>query len=104
MLTLLVVGEGVLIVATRHPPKRFETVDADSYMAFDTATGQLCKTFQTQSAPQNVRPSHTVAPPDQRRSQDPILDAIDRTSTESQNQDRGQLDFIQGLPECSHIH
>ncbi len=46
ILALLVVAEGGYIFLHRHPINRFKSVDEDGYVAFDSATGQLCRTFR----------------------------------------------------------
>jgi len=40
----MVFAEGLLIFWNRHSINRFKAVDEDGYMAFDSATGQICRT------------------------------------------------------------
>lgn len=48
----MLVTESVYILMHRHPTNRFKSVEEFGYgvVAFDTATGQLCKTLRTKSA------------------------------------------------------
>jgi hypothetical protein len=50
ILALMVVAEGAFILLRRNPINRFKEVDMDSYVAFDTATGQICRTFRANAS------------------------------------------------------
>jgi hypothetical protein len=47
ILALMIVAEGLFILWNRHSINRFKAVDADGYVAFYSATGQICRTFRT---------------------------------------------------------
>jgi tetratricopeptide (TPR) repeat protein len=47
ILALTVVAEGAFILLRRYPINRFKAADVDGYVAFDTSTGQICRTFRT---------------------------------------------------------
>jgi len=52
-LAISLAGESLLIFVYRHPANRFKPVDGyQGAVAFDTATGQLCKTLRTKTAAQ----------------------------------------------------
>jgi hypothetical protein len=53
-LALAVVVEGGYIFLQRHPANRFKPMDDDGYVAFDTASGQLCRTFRSNSATKRI--------------------------------------------------
>ena len=54
ILALVVIAEGGYIFLHRHPINRFKPIDDDGYLAFDTASGQLCRTFRSNSAPKKI--------------------------------------------------
>ena len=50
VLALLLAAESLFILMHRHPANRFKPVEGyDGVVAFDTATGQLCKTLRTKA-------------------------------------------------------
>jgi hypothetical protein len=59
ILAILVVVEGAFILLNRHSINRFKAVDVGGYVAFDSATGQICRTFRTTARlpKQEVSPS-----------------------------------------------
>src|ERR1700730_446981 len=85
VLALLLATESLFILMHRHPTNRFKPVEGyDGVVAFDTATGQLCKTLWTksaaeigQSAAEAVKkpvPCAPLPPP----SGDSVIDKIER--------------------------
>ena len=53
LLAVVVAAETFFILTHSHPANRFKSVGGyDGVVAFDTATGQLCKTLRTKSATQ----------------------------------------------------
>lgn len=46
ILTVLLVGLSAYMLMSRRPTERFKLVDGyDGYVAFDTTTGQACRTY-----------------------------------------------------------
>jgi hypothetical protein len=80
ILIILLVGESVYIVLDRHTINRFKPVDQDGYVAFDTATGQLCRSYRSKALEKTFKPAPTssLLPQSQSRPEDPILAAIER--------------------------
>jgi hypothetical protein len=85
VLAVLLVAESVYILMHRHPANRFKPVEGyDAIVAFDTATGQLCKTLRTKSAAEIEKSAAEAAkqpvpcPPLPAPSGDPVLDEINR--------------------------
>jgi hypothetical protein len=78
-------------------------VDEDAYLAFDSVTGQLCKSFRAKSLPvtTNLIPSSHHS---EREDKDPILNAIRADNPESRAEETARMDFIRGLPTCADIH
>jgi hypothetical protein len=78
-LTLLLVAESVYILLRRQPTNRFKAVEGyQGIVAFDTATGQLCKTLRTKSAAEIER-------------------SAEKSSADS------ALQFVANLPRCADI-
>jgi hypothetical protein len=105
ILTILMVAESVYIVLDRHTINRFKTVDQDGYVAFDTATGQLCRSYRSKAPDKTVRPAPTssVSPQSQSRPEDRILAAIERGSPDAQAEEKTEGEFIRGLPACADL-
>jgi hypothetical protein len=122
-LALLLAAESLYILSHRHPINRFKPVDGyDGLVAFDTATGQLCKTLRTKSAAEieqlEGEAANEVAPcpPLPAPSGDKVRDALDRGSISKrcggtgEDEDVAQksdadstLEFAAKLPACADI-
>jgi hypothetical protein len=103
ILALVVVAEGGYIFLHRQNINRFKPVDTDGYMAFDTASGQLCRTFQAKPAPRKVQSSPSPARPSELHSGDPILDTIQNGADSAPTGKDTEVEFIRGLPACADI-
>jgi hypothetical protein len=119
-LVLLLMVESFYILKLRHPTNRFKPVDSyDGLVAFDTSTGQLCKTLRTKTAAEieklDVEASKKVVPcpPMPAPSGDPVLDEINRVGITKrcggngenvdQRSDDTAIEFIAQLPACADI-
>ena|ERR1019366_8550635 len=120
VLVLLLAAESSYIVIHRHSISRFKQFGDDDLIAFDTATGQICKTLRTKSVAQIERSeTDTVSkrapcPPLPSPSGDPVLDEINRLARSRRcggnREDASQkleanstLEFIANLPACADI-
>lgn len=103
ILALLVVAESGYIFLHRHPINRFKPMDDDGFVAFDTASGQLCRTYQSKSAPRTIESSPSSDHSSESGSRDPILGAIRNAGPNAQAERETQLEFIRGLPTCDDI-
>jgi hypothetical protein len=114
VLATAVLAESAFIIFGRHPINRFRAVDVDGYLAFDTATGQLCKTIRTkpiskgnQSSPAADRsPQPRLASPDGDKTSkgwDAIVDAIQNSPSNSETEEKYRLELIRELPACADI-
>lgn len=103
VLALLVVTASEYIVLSRNPVNRFKPIDQDGYVAFDTATGQLCKTFRTKTVPEKIQSIPSSDRSNGSRPVDPILDAIRGGVPDAQAEQAAQVQFIRGLPACADI-
>jgi hypothetical protein len=120
-LALLLTVESFYILKLRHPTNRFRPVDSyDGLVAFDTVTGQLCKTLRTKSAAE-IEKSDAEAvkksgpcPPLPAPTGDPYLDEINRIGISKRCGGGGEdvaqksdgdsaLEFIAKLPACADI-
>ena len=124
VLLFALAAESAFILSRRQPANRFKPIDAyDGLVAFDTATGQLCKTLRTKSAAQIEQEERAAkaaketepCPPPRAHSTDPILDAIESAGTSkrcggdgediAENSGSGSnMEFVAGLPTCASIH
>jgi hypothetical protein len=95
--------ESGYILTTRHSIARFKPVDVDSYLAFDSATGQLCKTFRPTATSHGVNPAPTSIPSTRPSSGDPILDMIQGGNPREQSSIAGKTQFLLSLPVCADI-
>src|SRR6266550_464889 len=120
-LALLLAAESLFILMYRRPTNGFKAVDGyDGVVAFDTATGQLCKTLRTKSAAEIEQAEAEAVnkpapcPPLPAPSGDPILDEIKRSGIskscggnsedDAQKSDAGSsLEFVAKLPACADI-
>ena len=119
ILALLVVAEGGYIFLHRHPINRFKSVDEDGYVAFDSATGQLCRTFRPGPPHKEAQPAPIKPAPSSFQSKksdpkfDPILDAIrgglseaefdKNIQKEKDTNTEAQAEFIRSIPACADI-
>jgi len=103
ILVLVVVGQGGYIFLHRRPINRFKPVDDDGYAAFDTATGQLCRTFRAGPSPRGVHYSPSAGQTPETRSGDVILDMIQNGPSNAQAGEKDRIEFIRGLPTCAVI-
>ncbi|SRR6266404_8723905 len=104
ILAIMVVTEGFFILWNRHSINRFKAVDADGYVAFDSATGQICRTFQTSARLSKQEVSPSLNSPAESRSRDPILDAMQDGSKDAQARESADAEFVRRLPSCADIH
>ena len=118
-LALTVLAESAYIFLHRQPINRFKPVDVDAYLAFDSKTGQLCRTFRPGRRSQAVQRTPIKPAPssfDSKKSSskvDPILSAIRDGLTEAafekvvrEEKDanaEAQGEFIRSLPACADI-
>jgi hypothetical protein len=119
-LALLLTVESFYILKLRHPTNRFKPVDSyDGLVAFDTATGQLCKSLRTKTAEEIEKLDAEAAkkpapcPPLPARSGDQVLDEINRAGISKrcggngegvdQKSDDTAIEFIAQLPACADI-
>jgi hypothetical protein len=120
-LALLLAAESLFILMHRHPTNRFKAVENyDGIVAFDTATGQLCKTLRTKSAAEIEQSEAEAAkkpapcPPLPAPSGDPFLDEINRVGISKKCGGNGEnvaqksdndstLEFVAKLPACADI-
>jgi hypothetical protein len=103
ILALALFMEGGYIFWHRHPINRFRTVEDNGYVAFDSATGQLCRTYRTKPSPKRapaVLPSDRFA---EKPTGDPILDAMRNGPTSVQAGEDTEVEFVRGLPACADI-
>jgi hypothetical protein len=117
----LLAAESLYILMHRHPTKRFKSVEGYSgVVAFDTGTGQLCKTLRTRSVAeikQSEADAATVpepCPPLPAPSGDPVLDEINRVAISKRCGGNGEdvaqqsgadswEEFAANLPACADI-
>jgi len=103
VLALLVLAEGGYILLHRQPINRFKLMDDDGYVAFDTVSGQLCKTFRSNSVPNGVKTSPLSDHSTGSSSGDLILDSV-RNGAMNTRAERGTgVEFILKLPPCRDI-
>jgi hypothetical protein len=120
ILALAVVAEGGYILLHRNAVNRFKAVDEDGDLAFDSATGQLCRTIRPAPLPKKMQLAPIKPAPssfDSKESNpklDPILSAIRGGLTEAEFEKKvqeekdanaeAQAEFIRGLPACVDIY
>jgi hypothetical protein len=122
ILLILLAAETGYILTHRHPSGWFRVLSDYDYgvVAFDSATGRLCKTLRTKSAAE-IEKSDAEAvkkpgpcPPLPTPTGDPYLDEINRIGISkrcggsgedvAQKSDRDSaLEFIAQLPDCADI-
>lgn len=113
-LTVTVFAESGYIFIHRRSINRFRPVDEDAYLAFDSATGQLCRTFRP--GPRRKKNSAPIKPApscldSEESDPDPIIRAIRGRPTEAEKKVQEEMDanteahaeFIRGLPSCADI-
>jgi len=76
-------------------------MDDDGYVAFDTASGLLCKTFRSNFASKEIAPSPSSDRSPETKSGDPILDFIRNGEPTAQSERDTKVEFILKLPTCS---
>jgi hypothetical protein len=84
---------------SRHPINRFKPVDQDAYVAFDTATGQLCRSYRSE-APKSTTmpaPASSLSPQAQSHSVDPILSMIERGNPMPKHKRKPKLSSFAGF-------
>jgi hypothetical protein len=121
LFAVVIAAETFFILTRSHPANRFKPVDGyEGVVAFDTATGQLCKTLRTKSAAQIEREAESASAakelepcPPSPRSGDPFTDAIERTAMSKRcggdaedikSESDFPTQFVAGLPICDRIH
>jgi|HubBroStandDraft_3_1064219.scaffolds.fasta_scaffold670127_1 hypothetical protein len=119
-LAIMLTVESFYILKLRHPTNRFKPVEGyDGLVAFDTGTGQLCKTLRTKTAAEIEKLDAEAAkkpvpcPSLPAPSGDPGLDEINRASISKkcggngedvdQKSDDTAIEFIAQLPACADI-
>jgi hypothetical protein len=119
---ILLAAESGYVLIHRHPSDRFKVVRDYDYgiVAFDSATGRLCKTLRTKSAAEIDQSEAEAAkkpapcPPLPAPSGDRFLDEINRVGISkrcggsgedvSQKSDADSaLEFVARLPACADI-
>ncbi len=114
ILAFVVVAEAGYIFLHRHPINRFKSVDDNGYAAFDTATGQLCRTIRVKSTLKGVQyspsfdhapESHLGNPTEGKTStvHDRILDAIRNSPSNTAEAENLRVELVRDLPACSDI-
>jgi hypothetical protein len=103
VLALLVLAEGGYIFLHHQPINRFKLMDDEGYVAFDTVSGQLCKTFQSKSPPNRAEPSPSSDHSAGSSSGDPILDSIQNRAVNPRAERGTGVEFILKLPTCRDI-
>jgi hypothetical protein len=103
ILALVVIAEGGYIFWHRQPINRFKPMDDDGYVAFDTASGQLCRTFRANSAPKKIAPSPSSDRSPKTKSGDAILDCVRNGEPSAQPERDSTVEFILKLPTCRDI-
>jgi len=120
IIVVLLAVETSYILIHRRPLGRFRTVSEDAFVAFDTATGQLCKTLRTRSVAEIEQQEADAAkklepcPPLPPSSGDPVIDEIRRKSMSKRCGGSGEdatqkseadstLEFAAKLPACTDI-
>jgi hypothetical protein len=122
ILLILLTAETGYVLMHRHPSDRFKVVRDYGYgiVAFDSATGRLCKTLRTKSTAE-IEHSDAVAakkavpcPPLPAPSGDPVIDEINRAGISKKcggtgedvvqkSDDDSTLEFVASLPACADI-
>ena len=118
---VLLAAESLYILMHRHPTNRFKSVEGYSgVVAFDTATGQLCKTLRTKSVAEikqseaNAAKVSAPCPSLPAPSGDPVLDEINRVGISKRCGGNGEdvaqesdadstVEFVAKLPACADI-
>jgi len=105
ILIILLVAESGYIALNRHSVNRFKPVDQNGYLAFDSATGQLCKSYRSKGPVKtfNAAPAASLPPQSKLSPEDRILAAIERGSPDAQAREKAEVEFIRGLPACADI-
>jgi hypothetical protein len=104
ILALMLVAESAEILMHRHSPNRFKPVEEFGYglVAFDTATGQVCKTLRTGPSVGGRSATPSSNPSPKEPSGDPFFDEIDKAAQGRADDDATQ-DFVRKLPACADI-
>jgi len=103
ILALVVIAEGGYIFLHHHPINRFKPIDDDGYVAFDTASGQLCRTFRSNPAPKKTALLPSSDRPPETKSRDPILDFIRNGEPNAPSERDTTTEFILKLQTCRDI-
>lgn len=118
MLIFCLAVESVYLLKHRHPTNsRFRPLEGyDGIVAFDTATGQLCKTLRTRSAAEIEHSGVEAATktlPCPQPSGDSVLDKINRFGVSKacggsgelarESDDESMIEFVVKLPACADI-
>jgi len=122
ILLILLTAETGYVLTHRHQSDRFKVVRDYGYgiVAFDSATGRLCKTLRTKSTAEIEHSDAAAAkktapcPPLPAPSGDPFLDEINRVGISKRcggtgedvaqkSDDDSALEFVANLPACADI-
>jgi hypothetical protein len=105
LLATLLLAESAYVLLNRHPINRFRPVDQDGYVAFDTATGQLCRSYRSKAPERAAQaaPASSLSRQSQSRPGDPILAMIEGGNPDAQPQEKAEVEFVRGLPACTDI-
>lgn len=95
ILAVLLLAESAYFLLNRHPINRFKQVDDDGYAAFDTATGQLCRTLLEKSYTKVLQYSPPVSKAPKTNSGDPILDMIQNGTSDAGASEKARVEFFE---------
>jgi|SRR5580704_6049887 hypothetical protein len=105
LLATLLLAESAYVLLNRHPINRFSPVDQDGYVAFDTATGQLCRSFRSKAPERAAQaaPASSLSRQSQSSPGDPVLAMIEGGNPDAQPKEKAEVEFVRGLPACTDI-
>jgi hypothetical protein len=105
LLATLLLAESAYVLLNRHPINRFRPVDQDGYVAFDTATGQLCRSYRSKAPERAAQaaPASSLSRQSQSRPGDSILAMIEGGNADAQPEEKAEVEFVRGLPACTDI-
>jgi hypothetical protein len=122
ILLILLAAETWYVLTHRHPSDRFKVLNDYEYgiVAFDSATGRLCKTLQTKSAAEIEKLDAEAAtksapcPPLPAPSGDPAIDEMKRSviskkcggngeDVAQESNDNWSIKFVANLHACAEL-
>jgi len=80
-------------------------MDDSGYVAFDSATGRLCRTYRSTRALKSTVPAPSASHSSKSgsKSGDAILDMIQNGNVDPQTIQDPQVAFVQDLPACEDL-